>query len=122
MSNGFTSRLALYGRSMTLAARTAFGPKRPPTRYVTPVSNGTPTMARSTSARVRERLPAARRAGRGHGRAVDAHRVIDTADDQIAGSGPPKGRPDGRDLVEDLLAFHDSGPGGPGRANTVDDM
>jgi len=31
-SNGITSRLVLYGRSMTLAARTAFGPKRPPTR------------------------------------------------------------------------------------------
>ena len=52
-SNGFTSRFALYGRSMTLAWRTAFGPNRPPTRYVTPVSNGTPTKATSTSSVVR---------------------------------------------------------------------
>ena len=37
---------------MTLAARTAFGPNRPPTRYVTPVSNGTPMTARSTSSSV----------------------------------------------------------------------
>jgi hypothetical protein len=53
MSNGLTSRFALYGRSITLAARTPFGPKRPPARYVTPVSNGTPTTARSTSSMVR---------------------------------------------------------------------
>ena len=33
----------MYDRSITDAARTAFGPKRPPTRYVTPVSKGTPT-------------------------------------------------------------------------------
>ena len=48
-SNGFTSRFGLNGRSMTDAWRTAFGPNRPPTRYVTPVSNGTPTRATSTS-------------------------------------------------------------------------
>jgi hypothetical protein len=43
----------LYGRSITLAVRTAAGPNRPPTRYVTPVSNGTPTIATSTSSSVR---------------------------------------------------------------------
>src|SRR6185503_3686307 len=48
-SNGDTSWIGLYGRSITLAARIAFGPKRPPTRLVTPVSNGTPMTATSTS-------------------------------------------------------------------------
>src|SRR6266540_3999719 len=48
-SNGFTSRFGLNCRSLTETARTAAGPNRPPTRYVTPVSKGTPTNATSTS-------------------------------------------------------------------------
>ena len=51
-SNGLTSSAGLYGRRSSEAARTAFGPNRPPTRKVTPVSNGTPTTATSTSSSV----------------------------------------------------------------------
>ena len=53
------------------AARTAFGPNRPPTRYVTPVSNGTPTIATSTSSSVRTYGSRANVDGPGEPRALE---------------------------------------------------
>src|SRR5207245_10094185 len=62
-------------------------------------------------ARVGERGGATRAAGRRHRRPVDADRIVDAADDEVARSRSSQGGPDRGQLVEELLRFEGASTG-----------